>query len=141
MEKTMINRQNYQQVGGGLDVDSMWPAKEKKPGDGVEGRYVEIAKDFGPNHSNVYVLETSDGKRVGVWGSTVIDGRFEKIAIGKMVGIEYVGEERGKSGKTYQNYWVGAGIDTVGDEGGKEKPNASDDTLIIEEGEETQIPF
>jgi len=114
-----VNWKKYEEVGGGNSADRMWPEKGKtlKVGDSVEGRYVEKQSNIGPNKSNIYILETSSGEKVGMWGSTVIDGRMEKIAVGKMVAIEYAGEEASpKTGRTYKAFKVGFGIETVGDE-------------------------
>lgn len=122
----MIDKTKFQEVGGGINVDRMWFGKENPltKGDSIEGRYVEKKTNVGSRGSNVYVIETQLGEKVGVWGSTVIDGRFESIAVGKMVAIEYLGMQKTKDGKTdYKGFWVGMGIDRVGDEGGKsDKP-------------------
>ena len=80
----------------------------------MEGRYIAKNTNVGKHKSNVYIVETDNGEKVGVWGGTVIDGRFDKIAIGKKVGIEYLGEKEGKNGM-YNNFWVGSGVDQVGD--------------------------
>jgi hypothetical protein len=103
-----------------LMTDTSWPEKgqDLEVGDSVQGRYVGKKENIGKNKSNVYVIEQQDGSKVGVWGSTVIDARFETIAVGKMVAIEYVGEKTGKkSGSTYKDFKVGQGIVAVGDEG------------------------
>ncbi len=112
-----VDWNKYQKVGGG--TEKMWPGKGEtlQPGNSVEGRYVEKRSDQGSNKSMVYIIEQADGTRVGVWGSTVLDSRFNDIAIGKMVAIEYLGEEKSKKGTSYKSYEVGYGIDTVGDEG------------------------
>ena len=111
------NFNNYQEVGSGLDVAEMFPAKDQvlEVGDGVEGRYIEKKTGIGPNKSNVYVLDVG-GQRVGIWGSTVIDSKFEKIAIGKMIALAYAGNATGKTGKTYKDFKVAVGVDYPGDE-------------------------
>lgn len=113
------NFSNYNEVGGGETVDEYFPAKGEnfEIGEGVEGRYIEKKTGVGKHKSNVYVLE-SDGKKIGVWGSTVLDSKFERVAIGKMVAIAYAGEKEGKNGK-YHDFRIGVGIDTVGDENGE----------------------
>jgi len=136
-----MDKSKYNEVGGGLEVDRMWFSKDEplKKGDSLEGRYVEKKTGVGSRGSNVYIIETSDGNRVGVWGSTVIDGRFEAITKGKMVGIEYLGILKTKDGKgEYKGFWVGQGIEVVGDEGGKKKPDLSEDE---EEINLDEIPF
>jgi len=110
------NFSNYTEIGGGEKVDSYFPEKgqELVEGEGIEGRYIEKKTGVGKHKSNVYVLDC-DGKKVGVWGSTVLDSKFLDIAIGKMVAVAYAGEKEGKGG-TYHDFRVGVGIDTVGDE-------------------------
>ena len=122
----------YSEVGGGSTVDVYFPAKgqEFELGEGVEGRYIEKKTGVGKHKSNVYVLE-SNGKKIGVLGSTVLDSKFENIAIGKMVAIAYAGEKEGKNGM-YHDFKMGVGIDTVGDESGE--PN-------LELNEPTNVPF
>lgn len=134
-----MDKTKYNEVGGGLEVDRMWFSKDEplKKGDELEGRYVEKKTGVGPRNSNVYVIETSEGEKVGIWGSTVIDGRFETISIGKMVGIEYLGIQKTKDGKgEYKGFWVGQGVDVVGDEGGKQKPMVEEDEI-----DTSDIPF
>jgi hypothetical protein len=118
-----MDKSKFQEVSGGLDVDRVWPAKDVplKEGDAIEGRYVSKKENVGPNKSNVYVLEVGD-ESVGVWGNTVLDTKFGEIAIGKMAGIEYLGQKQSKNGKGYKDFFVGTGIDTVGDEGGQSAP-------------------
>jgi hypothetical protein len=100
------------------ETDSNWPEKgqQLRVGDSIEGRYVAKKTNVGINKSNIYVLETNEGQKVGVWGGTVLDNKFQSIAIGKMVAIEYVGDRQGKSGgKPYHDFKVGTGVDYVGD--------------------------
>ena len=70
-------------VADSVMTDENFPAKDRelKVGDSVEGRYVAKSENVGRNKSNVYVVETEDGKKIGVWGSTVLDSKFQKIAI------------------------------------------------------------
>lgn len=100
--------------------DASWPEKdhELNVGDSIEGRYIGKKENVGKNKSNVYTLETEDGRKIGVWGSTVLDSKFQNIGIGKMVAIEYLGEKTGKTGSRYKDYKVGTGIDVVGDDTG-----------------------
>lgn len=112
-----VDWNNYSAMESGM-TDMSWPEKGEtlKVGDSVEGRYILKKEDVGRNKSNVYVLEDSDGRKIGVWGSTVLDTKFEQIAIGKMVAIEYVGEKEGKKGNIYKDFKVGCGIIVPGDE-------------------------
>lgn len=74
----------------------------KKP---VQGVYTSKKTNVGPNKSNMYMLRTEDGT-VGVWGSTVIDSKFEQISMGSEVKVEFLGVETGKTGKEYKDYKV-----------------------------------
>ena len=104
--------------------DASWPEKgiELQVGDSIEGRYIGKKEKVGRNNSNVYTIETADGKKVGVWGSTVLDSKFQNIGEGKMVAIQYVGIKKGKTGSTYKDFKCGVGIDKVGDEGDNKVP-------------------
>lgn len=69
------------------------------------GRYIKRRSSVGPNNSNVYTLKPDGGEEIGVWGSTVIDGRFSEIPVGSLVGIEYVGKVKSQSGRSeYKDY-------------------------------------
>ena len=113
-----INWNQFEEVGGGTMTDRTWPAKdnELKVGDCVEGRYVEKKDKIGKKkNSTMYVLEVGTEK-VGVWGGTVLDTKFSKIAVGKMVAIEYLGRKESQLGNEYKDFKVGFGIVVVGDE-------------------------
>ncbi len=71
----------------------------------IEGKYIKAESNVGPNKSNLYTLKTKDGP-VGVWGSTVLDSKFEEIEVGSLVKIEPLGLKEGKTGKQYQDYDV-----------------------------------
>ena len=113
----MIDWDKYQ-VAESMETDAMWPEKGKRlsVGDGIEGRYVAKKENIGKFKSNIYVLEVN-GERVGVWGSTVLDSKFEQVAIGKMVAIEYTGERESKKGNgQYSDFKFGFGVDFPKDE-------------------------
>lgn len=80
--------------------------KPENVGDVVFGTYKTMKTNVGKHNSNVYVIQ-EDGKdeTTSVWGSTVIDGRFEEIPIGSRVKIEFLGEIQGKSAK-YKDYKI-----------------------------------
>jgi hypothetical protein len=106
-----LNRDKFRPVGNSLDVARMWPAKDHplKEGDSIEGEYLAKQSDVGSHKSNVYVLEV-EGERVGVWGSTVIDARMDEVAIGAMVGFEYLGMRKGKNAD-YKDFMVAVADD------------------------------
>ena len=86
------------------DTENMWNFREQKT---IQGVYVAKKENVGENNSNIYVLNTNDGKKIGVWGSVVLDSRFEQIQQGAEVKIEYLGKTKGeKGGREYHNYKV-----------------------------------
>jgi hypothetical protein len=145
----------YEEVGG--QTDRMWNDKSLAVNATIEGRYIEKREHIGPNDSNVYLLETNDGEKVGVWGSTVIDAKFQNIAKGKMVKIKYLGPQVGASGKQFKGYQFWQGIMTAEDEGkvyehakSKPKPQDTEDGVDDEpfesevshdDDEEDEVPF
>jgi hypothetical protein len=71
------------------------------------GLYTEMKTGVGANNSNVYIIEMKDesGRTVNVWGSTVLNTKFEKVQVGEEVRIEYMGEvENKKGGRTYRDF-------------------------------------
>jgi len=84
-------------------------------GEEVQGDYVEMKEDVGPNQSNIYVLKLEDGRLVNVWGTTTLDDCFcsgndgEEIPLGAVVRITCLGKKQGKSGPSKQpgkGYWT-----------------------------------
>lgn len=113
----MLDRNKFKMLGNDMDVARMWPEKDHplEVGDSVEGEYVDRKEKVGRHESNVYIIETKDGERVGVWGSTVIDKNMENVAVGSQVGFEYAGERTGKNG-TYKDFRIGVVDDLMGEE-------------------------
>ena len=104
-----VDRNKYKPVGGEA-TDRNWPPKGEtlSVGDSIEGKYASKNENIGVNKSNVYVIETKEGEKVGVWGNTVLDARFENIEIGAQVAIEYLGTKPSKkTGKPYHDFFVG----------------------------------
>lgn len=88
----------WKEAGG--STDDTWDKKEP-----IQGILKNIKTNVGPNASNMYVLKVGD-KEVGIWGSTVLDSRFEDIPAGSEVRVESLGTATGKNGKEYANYRV-----------------------------------
>lgn len=74
--------------------------------DTLTGTYERVKTGVGTHNSNVYVLRKEDGSEIGVWGSTVINGRFEEISVGSLVRIEALGETVSKTGAKYKDYRI-----------------------------------
>ena len=77
---------------------AMWD--QTKP---IQGVYKRKESNVGPNNSMKYVLDV-DGNETGVWGSTVIDSKFEQIPVGSEVRIEFLGKKKGQRGNEYKDY-------------------------------------
>src|SRR3990167_10500700 len=71
------------------------------------GKYLGKKENIGRNNSTVYQFEQEDGKKIGVWGSAVIDNRMKEVQIGDMVKMVYLGKVNNpKSGRTFKNFDV-----------------------------------
>lgn len=92
---------NWEEVNP--DTQDMWDFRSQPT---IQGLYVAKKENVGENKSNIYVLNVANEK-VGVWGSVVLDSRFEQIAIGSEVKIEYLGMVKPESGnRPYHNFKV-----------------------------------
>jgi len=81
--------------------------KPENKGDVIQGIYKVKKEDVGINKSNVYQLKVSGrDELVSVWGSTVLDTKFEEIELGNEVRIEFLGEVKGKGPKPYKDFKV-----------------------------------
>lgn len=92
-----------------------WTAEPKKPdektiylGDVVNGWYVNKKTGVGQNESNVYEIKLKDGRLVSMWGSSLLDGKFDEVPLGSEVRITYLGIAQPKTpkGRAYQNFKV-----------------------------------
>lgn len=72
--------------------------------DFIDGYYVSMKEGVGMHKSNVYSLRTTEGKDMEVWGSTVIDGEMEKIRLGTMIRIKWLGYQESKKGTKFDNF-------------------------------------
>lgn len=98
----MSDTQDWTEAGNGGEA---W--KPENVGDTITGTYKSLKTNVGINKSNIYVLqEEGKDETTSVWGSTVLDGRFEEIPVGSLVKIEYLGKEKGKSPQPYKNFKV-----------------------------------
>jgi hypothetical protein len=74
--------------------------------DTLIGVYKQKKEGVGANEANIYVLKTKDGD-VNVWGSTVLDSKFQDIEIGCEVKIEPLGGVKSpKTGREYLDFKV-----------------------------------
>lgn len=71
------------------------------------GKYISKQDNVGPNNSTMYKLQVEgEDDTTGVWGSTVLDSRFEEVPVGSLVRIECLGKEVSKRGNSFTNYSV-----------------------------------
>jgi len=90
-----------------LPEDTMTEEWDFQKNDTLEGVFVEKREGVGANKSNIYEFELADGKRVGVWGSTVLDTRFRSLKVGEEVRVVYLGKETSeKTKRQYHNFDV-----------------------------------
>ena len=81
------------------------PKWDYKMDEEITGTLVSIETEVGPNSSNLYTLKKADGSLISVWGTTLLDNRFNKAEIGSEVKIVYLGEAKSeKTGRTYHNF-------------------------------------
>lgn len=84
-----------------LDETAVWDRKEP-----IEGELISVKDNVGPNSAMMYTLKTKDGT-VSIWGSTVLDNKFEHVPVGVIVRIEPQGLVKSEaSGRSYQDYKV-----------------------------------
>ena len=92
----------------GSASDETW--KPENVGDEVTGKLIKKRDNVGANSSNMYYLEqeaaNGDKLVISVWGSTVLDTKFEEIPMQSMVKIEFLGSVKGKGPKPYKDFKV-----------------------------------
>jgi hypothetical protein len=89
--------------------------------DPVEGKFLKMESEVGPNKSKMYTVETENGE-VKVWGSTVLDDKLMGVPQGTYIKIEYEGKLKSKKGAEYHSYKVFIDED---DSSGYEKAKAT----------------
>jgi hypothetical protein len=75
----------------------------------VEGYYYLCEElDVQGTKKTVYTIKTTKGELLTFWANKVLESRFEKIAIGTYVYVDYLGKVKAKSGvgQPYANYAV-----------------------------------
>ena len=69
--------------------------KESKVDDQISGKLIAKKVGIGPNASNMYHIETSEGIK-SVWGSTVLDDRMDLVKEGDYIRITFKGTQKNK---------------------------------------------
>lgn len=91
------NWDDVAEVNGG--TDSTWDGKAP-----LIGKYLRYETEVGPNASNMYHIQTEDGV-VGVWGSTVLDSKFQNVKEGSLVRVESLGLKKNpKTGREFKDF-------------------------------------
>lgn len=81
--------------------------KPENEGDSITGVYTGSKSDVGINKSEVYLIQVAgEEDTTSVWGSTVLDTKFQEIPVGNEVRIEYLGQVKGKGPKPYKDFNV-----------------------------------
>lgn len=89
-----------------IEITETWN-KDLTPGATLEGKFIktEVVKtQFGESFK--YVIETPDGKKMGVFSSASLARQFNNVPEGSYVWIEYKGEEQSKNGRPVKSYTV-----------------------------------
>ena len=90
-------------VEANAQSNETWDSTSTTP---IVGKYIGMKTNVGPNASNIYnIVNEADGEIWGVWGSAVIDSKFEEIPVNSRVRIEYLGKKQGKRGE-FKDYSV-----------------------------------
>ena len=97
------SKEEWTEAGGASG--NSW--KPENIGDRIQGTYTELKKDVGINKSNVYqIQELEKEEPTSVWGSTVLDTKFQEINVGAEVLIEFLGNVKGSGPKPYKDFKV-----------------------------------
>lgn len=81
--------------------------KDLQAGAAIEGKYIK-KEVFDGKYGNTekYVIETSEGEKMGVYSSASLAAQFKNIPEGSYVWITYKGEETSKNGRPVKVYDV-----------------------------------
>lgn len=99
----MADKEDWTEAGNaGGDA---WKPENK--GDRITGHYTSLKEDVGINKSNVYLIQEIEKEEpTSVWGSTVLDTKFQEIPVGSEVLIEFLGNVKGSGPKPYKDFKV-----------------------------------
>lgn len=83
--------------------------KDLEVGASIEGVYIkkEVMKSsYGSGDIEKYVIETKDGKKMGIFSSASLSRQFANVPEGSYVWVVYKGEETTKQGRPVKIYDV-----------------------------------
>lgn len=102
MTNEELEKAGFSKVEQNFDTDEMWDRQEA-----IQGLYIQKKEHVSENDSNIYVLDTIEGKRIGVWGSKLLDDMMKDIALETEVYIKCLGQQTPKNGgRPYYIYEV-----------------------------------
>ena len=87
-----------------IELTEIWN-KDLSVGDKIEGVYIKkeiIKTQFGETEK--YVIETPDGKKMGIYSSSSLERQFANIPEGSYIWVEYKGEVQSKNGRPVKQY-------------------------------------
>ena len=89
-----------------IEMTTTWN-KDLTAGAKIEGIYTKkelIKNQFGETEK--YVIETSDGTKMGIFSNASLARQFANVPEGSYVWVEYTGEAQSKNGRTVKVYTV-----------------------------------
>jgi hypothetical protein len=78
----------------------IYPNWEPAEGEKLIGEV--IRKDNAAGY-DLIVVKPVDGEPLTVWKSTTLNELFEKVKVGDIVGLKYLGQATSEKGRTYKN--------------------------------------
>ena len=95
-------------------MDRFWNGKDSilSEGDTIEGLYIEKNGNIGVNNATIHILENETKTKIGIWGSTVLDRKLEKVPFGTEIKVVYLGRKPSekRAGKEYHDFQVFKGV-------------------------------
>ncbi len=65
----------------------------------LQGYYIGMKENVGQNNANVYTVETDQGAKKDVWGTTALNDQMSKIRVGAYIMIQWHGKKLTKAGQ------------------------------------------
>lgn len=70
------------------------------------GFYVSTKTNVGPHNSTLYTFKQENEELIGIWGTAVLDTRFQNLQPNDKVRIVYGGKVKNEKGNNYHDYKV-----------------------------------
>lgn len=89
-----------------IEITEAWN-KNIEAGASIEGKYLKKEVFTGRYGESIkYVIETADGKKMGVYSTASLNRQFANVPEGSYVWITFKGTETTKNGQTVKVYEV-----------------------------------